>query len=818
MKTRITRKYLLLNLFLLSLVLSVEVSGSQYLGLQPEIFSASALLPDTGLVVIGNTAHVSNKNNLIIRGNWVNNGSFNDKKGKVVIDGDLQIKGDSLTSFHNLLIENGKTLTAPSSGNLIITSNLTNEGKFDPNGGTLVLDANIAPGEYIEWDKGTNSTSIGTGGSVDFDVAIRFDITQLAQYNGKYLKKLSFFPNEISCSYSVRVWLGSNAASRIVDQYVSNPVIGEWNEITLDNPVQINASQELWLGYRCNTNTGFPAGCDMGPAYPYYGDMIYINGSWSSMYTSFGLNFNWNIKGYTEEGEIQQYIEGNEPCNFHNLLISPTSHTIFNTPGQTVEAILRCDGILNTNSNLTLLSGPLVTALVDGAGNGEIYGSVNIQRYLASGYGYHYICSPFSDATVGELSDDMNLYSTFPSFYTYDENQTYSGWSNWSNPGYPLFELQGYAVNFGDTLGPRTIDMKGTLNNGPIYSGDLFNFNHPFTQGFNLTGNPYPSPIDWDAAEGWTRSNIDDAVYYFNAGTADQYDGTYSSYVNGISSDGVAGNIIPAMQGFFIHVSDGTYPVMGSFTINNKARINEQNPYYHKNSDAQGYPYLRINASYTANGNHVDPLVIYLDETASSAFERDKDALKLMNTDAEVPNFYSLSSDNKKLSINAIAVNSDSICMIPLGFNAERAAEVIVNVTDFPVTESDMKIYLFDALKGTYQQVSPKSEFRVFVKSGFNGDRLFLVFTTREQGDLPLSKGNFFIYSHGAWVYTYPRLAPGEKAELSLTNMLGQVLWQHQLRGNELYKFNPQLNTGIYLLSLTSAQGIQTQKIFIKSK
>ena len=45
------------------------------------------------------------------------------------------------------------------------------------------------------------------------------------------------------------------------------------------------------------------------------------------------------------------------------------------------------------------------------------------------------------------------------------------------------------------------------------------------------------------------------------------------TYVNGISSDGTASNIIPSMQGFLVHVSDGAYPVTGTLGVNNNVRI-----------------------------------------------------------------------------------------------------------------------------------------------------------------------------------------------------------------------------------------------------
>jgi hypothetical protein len=63
--------------------------------------------------------------------------------------------------------------------------------------------------------------------------------------------------------------------------------------------VQIDASQELWFGYRIiNTGGGFPAGTDNGPAIAFKGDMLLYGSSWISMYSQFGWNINWNIQGF----------------------------------------------------------------------------------------------------------------------------------------------------------------------------------------------------------------------------------------------------------------------------------------------------------------------------------------------------------------------------------------------------------------------------------------------------------------------------------------------------------------------------------------
>ena len=159
-----------------------------------------------------------------------------------------------------------------------------------------------------------------------------------------------------------------------------------------------------------------------------------------------------------------------------------------------------------------------------------------------------------------------------------------------------------------------------------------------------MSGNPYPSPIDWDAASGWTKTNIDNALYYFRASTTDEYGGTYSTYINGISSDGLATAIIPSMQGFFIHVSDGSYPVTGTLGLNNSVRVTDLTHPFVKSEEKSSIPLIRLGATFADDTASTDPMVIYFDEKAQTGFDTYLDARKLMNTDYNVPNLYAFGS------------------------------------------------------------------------------------------------------------------------------------------------------------------------------
>ena len=159
----------------------------------------------------------------------------------------------------------------------------------------------------LRYDDGVSSGGIGASGgsAADFDVAIRFTPADLVQYSGANLNEISFFPRYASCDYYIRVWTGGtvtgtpDAGTMIVDQQVTSVTVNSWNRITLNTPVTVDANQELWIGYRANTQGGYPAGQDADSAIDWKSDLIYWNGTWQSLHTEVStLDGSWNIVGH----------------------------------------------------------------------------------------------------------------------------------------------------------------------------------------------------------------------------------------------------------------------------------------------------------------------------------------------------------------------------------------------------------------------------------------------------------------------------------------------------------------------------------------
>ncbi|SDF68010.1 hypothetical protein [Chitinophaga filiformis] len=502
-----------------------------------------------------------------------------------------------------------------------------------------------------------------------------------------------------------------------------------------------------------------------------------------------------------------------------NTILNLTAN---NSSGVTLSGALNVSGVLKVTTgtfaagnNLTLLSTATRTALIDGSGSGTVTGNVTIQRYRPTGFGYVYLSSPFQSATVNEFSDDINLSATFPTFYYYVENRTSSGWTSYTATSGALTPMVGYAGNLGTSTSPVTLDMTGVVNNGTIVSPTLTNNNRPYTLGFNLVGNPYPSPVDWDASGGWTRSNVDNAVYYFNAGVTNQYTGTYSSYINGVSSDGIATNIIPAMQGFFVHVTNGSFPVSGSLTVNNTARVNNLTPNFHRERPLTE-PLLRLGAGFTDEGHHSDAAVIYFGSTASRDFEQETDALKLLNTDPTVPSLYVLAG-SQRLSIASWPDNVDSTETIPLGLTTEQDGYVSFTMPLIERIPAGWHFYLYDKEAAITHDLHTTTPYRLLLRKGIYDKRFFLVFKA-DDDVVPGNTAFYHAFYTGNNLYGQFDKVPGEQCTITVSNIAGQVIFHKDFRGNGRYLLGSQYSGGIYLVTFQSGKDRISKKVFISNQ
>lgn len=504
-------------------------------------------------------------------------------------------------------------------------------------------------------------------------------------------------------------------------------------------------------------------------------------------------------------------------------------------------------------NTLTLLSTTQGTALISGLGTGTIQGNITMQRYIPEAFGYRYISSPFQAATVNELADDANLQASFPTLYRYEENRDTAWWFDYTATAGLLKPMAGYALNLGTTATAATIDMTGEVSSGPM-SVILGNHNRSITQGFNLVGNPYPSPIDWDAEEGWTRTNVDNAIYYFNPGTTNQYVGSYSTYINGVSSDEVAGNIIPAMQGFFVHVTDGTYPVTGSLGFSNSIRVNSLNPVFHKKTSllSNGIALVRLAATYQGIGAFADPVVLLLSpeghdsgltgqadqstgtsgqtdqptgtsgqtnmtESPSATINPQYDAIKLLNTDPYAVSFYALSNHSRyAIKTWSLSANTDQPTIIPLGISL-----VTPGIIEFTLLRSQLyelypgcRLYFHDQQTRAIINLEETTH-TIFLEKGTCHNRFSLLLSYSELETSRGSSTELNAFCHNGSIAVYLDLPAQEKGTLHIADITGRILHSGTYTGIGYHNIAMNTPPGIYIVTLRSASGVASRKIFV---
>lgn len=108
--------------------------------------------------------------------------------------------------------------------------------------------------------------------------------------------------SDANANFTLKVFKGSDASTLLLSLPLANLDHDEWNVIVLPNPVLIDPDADFWVGFEITQEEGdWPAGIDDGPAVVGKGDMISLDGlTWAPL-SSYGLDYNWNIKAFVAE-------------------------------------------------------------------------------------------------------------------------------------------------------------------------------------------------------------------------------------------------------------------------------------------------------------------------------------------------------------------------------------------------------------------------------------------------------------------------------------------------------------------------------------
>lgn len=188
--------------------------------------------------------------------------------------------------------------------------------------------------------------------------------------------------------------------------------------------------------------------------------------------------------------------------------------------------------------------------------------------------GWRFLGSSYSNISYAQLLDSIWTQGATssddpsgpPNIFTWSElNQTFEAITNLDDvPG----TGNGFIAYLYEDNDPSTSNVDGGWPKS-FYTSGIAGFgtiNFPITytsgadtslNGFNLVANPYPFSIDWNALSGWSKSNMQDAIWIWDS-NANNGNGDYLEHISGV---GDPINIIAPHQAFWIR-TENTNPVL----------------------------------------------------------------------------------------------------------------------------------------------------------------------------------------------------------------------------------------------------------------
>lgn len=336
------------------------------------------------------------------------------------------------------------------------------------------------------------------------------------------------------------------------------------------------------------------------------------------------LNMNGTISGLTASGSLvangsSSLSIGGSGALGSNLYFDQTtpgttnrlSNLTYNRSAQTITlgSALQVSGIITPTAGtlaagnlLTLASNATSTGMIATGSGSYITGTVTAERYIPSvTRRWRFLASPVIGATLADWKNEIYItgaggaangfdatVSSAPSVYSYNEatpgdHNTY-GWEAATNINIALTTGKGFRVFIrGDRSDTNmlngtnheqvavTMNAIGAVNTGNITMPVTYTSSGNITNdGWNLMGNPYPAPIDWngfhDAGRTGTSPNYSGTDYAHLDAIASVFDANTNAYAsyNAVSNIGIgvfSNGIIPSGAAFWVKAA-ATSPSM----------------------------------------------------------------------------------------------------------------------------------------------------------------------------------------------------------------------------------------------------------------
>ncbi len=507
----------------------------------------------------------------------------------------------------------------------------------------------------------------------------------------------------------------------------------------------------------------------------YFTDTDVTNGAVQAIFDNTISGGDWNDATNWSTGIIAN--------DYANVTVAAGTETTVDAAVAANSVVVAQGGELTLNDALAVTGDFLIES--DATGNGSfihndnltVGGTSSVDCYVTNGQ-WHGIAAPVS----GEDFTSMDLGDPIVWVKGYDEaNNEFSFIQDINTP---MGDMLGWMTWIESSSVPQTFTFEGDFRTGTVGSAD----NMVRTAlGHNFVGNAFTSAIDWEAASGWTKTNLYDAIYVYN-------NGNWATYINGAGvNDGT--QYIAMNQGFFVQVaSAGT----GTLQMDADVCVHNAVPYLKNQLSEQQTIRLEIEA----NG-FVDESVIRFKEDATVAFDGNMDASKFFSLNESYPQLYSTA--NNFMSINSLPfeVMDGSVAMDVRGANGNSMTISVVEAEDFE------ELNLRDEFTGTVTNL--KTDSYTFTYNSEVSNRFSLFFGPTGVNEDPFSNDDVRIFAYDKNIQVV--LDASSNVNITVYNLMGQQITSRTANSTVTI---PVYNSGYYVVKVSDGNSVSAQKVFIK--
>ena len=503
-------------------------------------------------------------------------------------------------------------------------------------------------------------------------------------------------------------------------------------------------------------------------------------------------------------GTNTQLIGGSGSTQLWNLTVANANGAV-QIGAVSIHGVLApASGDLTINGQgLTLLSDAIGTALVDNTGTGSVNGNATVQRYIAAGNagpGYRHYSAPVAGSTVADLAtvgftpeiSQGSAYNNsatpatttpFPTVFGYDQSRLATATNNLMafDKGFvvpaslatPLAVGQGYIVNIS---GSALVDFVGSLTTGNQTLNLSRNGSaspNAVEAGWQLVGNPYPSPLDYSQVVALDRAGLDAAIYVY--ASTGPYVGGYRAFVNGIGGNPV----LPVAQGFFTRVSSGQ--TTGTLTFRNSQRLTTPNSTtFQRSTTADTRPLVQLELR--AGNGAADLLYAYAEQGTTTSFDAQNDARKLLNPSGL--NLASVATTGEALAVDGRPAFTTTTTL-PLTVGVPAAGTYTLAAAALNNLAATLDALLTDAATGQTVNLRTQPAYTFSVTSTQATASITGRFTLHFAARSPLATASALtaaevtLYpnpAHHAFTVLVPAVAGATQLHADLLNSLGQVV------------------------------------------